>query len=203
MKKCLLFSLIISITFIFTGCEQFGFKSKGIEYSDGLIEVRGKNTLSETLVIPPGTTLRFVDYKPNSLEKLIFGSDDEISEIIGNIIANGTINEPILIESIAESGCYITGSIELNYCEIKRMIIDGAINASYSKLQNSCFQICGSTSNIRYNTFNNSYISLGKIHIYVYEWGYGVIEYNILNNNVSGITICGAVDTVIRNNIDF
>jgi hypothetical protein len=160
-----LFLVLISLVFLFTACEQLGFKVRGIKYSNGLIEVIGNNTITSAMTINPGTTVRFED-----VTSLFAGGGDSGALEIkdgGKLIAQGTASNPIIIETKSGQGpgyIYLrsnaTNDSVMEYCSIgASTVIQIENNATIQKCKfndGRIIVLSNSQSLMQYNTFNKT-----------------------------------------------
>jgi hypothetical protein len=157
-----LFLVLMSLVFLFTACEQLGFKSRGIKTSNGLIEVIGNNTVTGTMTINPGTTVKFEETTS------IFAGGGEQGELEfvngGKLLAQGTAAQPIIFENSPPSGghMYLRDTADNNsiieYCQIG-IPLDIYNSATIQKCKFNdawlnCFGVSQST--IQYNSFNRT-----------------------------------------------
>lgn len=205
MRKYLLFSLIISITFIFTACEQLGFKGRKIEYSDGLIVVRGKNAMTDVMTINPGTIVRFEE-----TTGLWGGGEPGELEITdgGKLVAQGTAQSPIVFENGSQSTGHIylreNASSEnmIEYCHNNGIEIDVECSVTIERCKFNEGMIMVTKSPqliIQYNTIQRTQGS-SAIGIGAETNGSTQIHYNNISGGECGIGL-GIAVSIENNNI--
>lgn len=202
-----IFSIIMVMIFLSACGDQ-----RGIYYGDGTIDVKGKNTIYNTMTISPGTTVTFYPVTINFGIGL-FGGYENGELIIGSggkLLAQGTKDKIITFEggNITFNSDASNESI-MEYCEFKEGVkvnISNSMTVQYCKFY-SGLGVYGNTL-IKYNSFANIGIglhdgsnpsliynhidlnknSLGSQGIYIYSQSTPNIENNnILNTPESAI----------------
>jgi len=119
MNKTLFLIALVLVTLFLNACNQ-----PGILYGKKTIEITGKNWLSDTMTIKPGMEVNFF----SSISDLLLTTTFDHGELIvcdgGKIIAQGTVDNPIIFtikdnSSFARLVFAADSSAEsiLEYCE--------------------------------------------------------------------------------------
>ena len=180
-----IFSIIMVMIFLSACGDQ-----RGIYYGDGTIDVKGKNTIYNTMTISPGTTVTFYPVTINFGIGL-FGGYENGELIIGSggkLLAQGTKDKIITFEagSITFNSDASNESI-MEYCEFKEGVvvsISNSMTVQYCKFNGDRWLLVYGNSNIKYNTFNT-------VGIGIYDNSAPLIYYNHIDLTNPAYTFAG------------
>lgn len=199
--KNMLLSILGIIIFLFSGCGE----NPSIKTGSGTVEICGKNTLTDTMVVSPGSTVTFKRITRGTF-LFLTGEDGELDVGTGGeLVAQGVSGNIISFNLDGQRGTLnfsdtASNNSKLEYCEFKgdiQVCVSNSMSIQYCKFDNGFHSFAGisilGNSIVQYNSLlNGPGISSEK--------GSPIIKYNNMDSGSQGISILSASLPDINNN---
>lgn len=163
IRRIYFYLVALCISIFLVSCSQNNY----IKYEPGKVIIHGRNTLTETITLEPGTMVVFQSYTGFGFSPSVVPGQLTIANG-GRLIAKGTKEMPIIFDAGSNEGLIryedsSEGNV-LEYCEIRHILITihNSLSVKYSKLTNYSWLDIYEANTVEYNNFNQSSIFISN-----------------------------------------